>query len=263
MAITKKSGRQEEIVAYQTINYTDLTSVYGTAVGVTQEAIALPVGSLVLGGYLVVETALETEGVKATGVLTSTDVPHANDVVVVNTTTYKFVTALSTGPTVADEVLIGTEAVSLANLAAAINGAAGAGTLYSAGTTSQATSVVAVAAAHTLTLTAVRGGTAANAIATTTTHTHGSWAAVTLEGGASGEDTIAVKIGSAVYKTAADVTTAAAYALVPTGTVLTADDTIDVLHAVAATTIGPPIAGVLHLIVRYIVTTREEFTQGV
>jgi hypothetical protein len=262
MAITKKAGRQEEIVAYQIINYSDLTAVQGTATGVTDEAIELPVGAVVLGGYLIVDTPLETEGVKATGTLTSTDVPHANDVVVVGTVTYKFVTALSTGPTVANEVLIGTEAASLVNLGNAITGGTGRGTTYSVGTVAN-TNVSFTSAAHTLVLTANRGGTAANAIVTTTTHTHGSWGAVTLAGGLTGGDTIAVKIGSEVYKTAADVTTAAAYALVPTGTVLTADDTVDVLHAVAATTIGPPIAGVLHLLVRYVVTTREEFTQGV
>ena len=100
-------------------------------------------------------------------------------------------------------------------------------------------------------------------MATTTTHGAGSFDHATLYGGLSGADTIAVKIGAEVYKTAADVTAAGIFSLVPTGTVLTADNTVDILHAVAASTIGLPIAGILHLVVRYIVTTREEWSQGV
>ena len=60
----------------------------------------------------------------------------------------------------------------LANLAAAINGTAGAGTTYSTGTVANA-SVTATAGATTLSLSASAPGSTGNSIATTTTMANG------------------------------------------------------------------------------------------
>jgi flagellar hook protein FlgE len=131
-----------------------------------------------------------TAGTDATGVLTVTGNANAGETVTIGGTTYTFVTALSTGPTVPDQVLIDTTgaAGTLANLAAAINGTAGGGTTYSTGTAANA-SVTATAAATTLSLSASSPGTTGNSIATTTTMADGTFGAATLTGGAAATST--------------------------------------------------------------------------
>lgn len=263
MAITKKSDRQEVISAIQDFTYSDLGSLVGAASATTTEAIQLPEKAIVIGGELVITTAFNTEGVKATGTLTSTDQPADTNTVTIGSTVYTFKTALSAGPTVAYEVLIGAnEAATLVNLKKAINAEAGIGTNYSTGTEIHPTVTATASAAHTVSLEAKTGGTAGNSIATTETHANGSFGAATLTGGVSGGDTIAVKIGSETYKTAASVVATGSFALVPTGTKLTAQDTVDLVHDVADTSITTASAGEGYLIVNYIVDGRSSFSQG-
>jgi hypothetical protein len=262
MAITKKEGRQEEICAIVEFDANDFTAMFGADAAVTEEAINLPVGAIITGGFLVIDQAFDTEGKKATGTLTTTDVPHAADTVTVAGNTYEYVAALSAGPTVPNEVLIGTEEVSLDNLAAAINGTGTEGVEYSVGTVHRDSWVVATTpTAHTMLLTAVQGGTSANSLGTTSSHTHGSFGAATLTGGESGGDTIAVKISGVDYLAATSVTSVGATALTPTGTKMTAPDTLDLVHDVANTSIATAEYGTGRLIVRYIVDGRACFTQ--
>ncbi len=85
----------------------------------------------------------------------------------------------------ANNVLIGADATAMgANLAAAINGGAGAGTLYGTGTVANA-SVTAVAALGIVTVTARTAGTAGNSIVLAETLTNSAWAggATALSGG--------------------------------------------------------------------------------
>lgn len=121
----------------------------------------------------------------ALGTLTLGANPANGKIVLINGTTYTFKTALSTGPTVAYEVLIGAAVTnSLDNLVAAVNGAAGAGTTYGTGTVAHVTVGATKASASTMTATARAGGTDANAYPTTTDIASGSWGAATLAGGA-------------------------------------------------------------------------------
>lgn len=123
-------------------------------------------------------------GTAATGVLTSTANYANNDTVTIGSTVYTFKTALSTGPTIAYQIFIGAnEAASIANLVAAINGAAGSGTTYSTGTVAHP-SVTAVGATHTVTITAIVPGTGANSIATTKVAANATWGGTTMSGGA-------------------------------------------------------------------------------
>lgn len=121
--------------------------------------------------------------VLATGVLTSSTNYGASDTVTIGTRVYHFVAT----PAVDGDVKIaGSEAASITNLAHAINGSGGTpGTDYVV--TAPDPSVTAVAAAHTLTVTALSSipAATANAIATTDSMTTGNgvWGAATLTGG--------------------------------------------------------------------------------
>jgi flagellar hook protein FlgE len=127
--------------------------------------------------------AAGTAAAEATGTLTVTGNASANETVTIGGTTYTFVAALSTGPTVPDQVLIGAAAAdTLANLAAAINGGAGAGTNYSTGTVANG-GATASAGTTTLSLTATSAGSLGNDIATMTTMANGTFGAATLTGG--------------------------------------------------------------------------------
>jgi len=121
-----------------------------------------------------------TVGVQATGTLTATVNFADTETVTTGTKTYQFQTALTN---VDGNVLIGaTLSDSLANLAAAINLGAGAGSLYAAATTAN-TFVEATSTATTLVLLAIVGGTAGNSIVTTETATNASFGGATLSGG--------------------------------------------------------------------------------
>lgn len=94
--------------------------------------------------------------------------------------------------TVAYEVLIGADAdETLANLKAAINGAAGEGTTYGVGTVAHPDVVAGTIAAHVLPIEAAEAGTDANSIATTTDETHLAWDGATLDQGTEGVDAVA------------------------------------------------------------------------
>jgi flagellin len=122
----------------------------------------------------------------STDVLTAAANATAGKAVTVGTQTYTFVAALSVGPAVPNEVLIGTNtAATLSNLAAAVNGSAGAGTTYGTGTVAN-TSATAVAGAGTVTFTAKATGAAGNTVAATSTDTNLVFATATLARGAAG-----------------------------------------------------------------------------
>lgn len=119
---------------------------------------------------------------KASGSLTITASNAVNDeTVTIGSRVYTWKTTL-TGA--ANEVKIGTdEDVSRDNLIAAINAAAGAGTLYGTGTVAHANVAASSGGAGVVTVTAKAGGTGGNKYATTETMTNGSWGAATLTGG--------------------------------------------------------------------------------
>ncbi len=106
------------------------------------------------------------------------------ETVTIGTQVYTFKTVIT--DTTPNQVLIDAtgsspETNSFANLAAAINGSAGAGSLYS-GATVPNVDVTAVASTHAIVATAKNTGTTPNAVATTTTLVHGAWAETTLGG---------------------------------------------------------------------------------
>lgn len=118
----------------------------------------------------------------ADGVLTGTGIPLNNETVTIGSRTYTFKTTL-TGA--ANEVLIGAALTNaLDNLKAAINGGAGIGTLYGAGTVAHADVIAGTKTATTLAVVARQPGTGGNAIASTDVATVFSWGNTTLVGGA-------------------------------------------------------------------------------
>lgn len=124
------------------------------------------------------------DAVKATGVLTSSDVFGNNETVTIGGYVYTFKTTL-TGA--AFEVLIGASAAaSLDNLKSAINASAGAGTTYGTGTYAHPDVTATTNTDTAQTVEAKNAGTEANAIATTTTCANVAWGAATLASGANG-----------------------------------------------------------------------------
>lgn len=129
-------------------------------------------------------------GAAAAGTLTLTGNAGNNETVTIGTQTYTWKTALTTGGTAPNEVLIGASAAaSIDNLIAAINGGSGAGTLYGSQTEINLDVVASDGAGTTMLATAKLNGTAGNAIATTETMANGSWGAATLAGGTTGKAT--------------------------------------------------------------------------
>lgn len=124
--------------------------------------------------------AQATSGAEATGVLTFTGVGTAAETVTIGSQVY---TLRAAPTTVGNEVKIGaTAAETAANLAAAINGSAGAGTLYGSATLPHQ-DVTASTAGAVLTVTSKLFGAGANAIATTETSAAASFGGATLAGG--------------------------------------------------------------------------------
>lgn len=121
--------------------------------------------------------------VAAGATLTGTTIANANTVSI-GGQVYTFKTALSTGPTVPNEVLVGaSDSDSLDNLIAAINGAAGSGTTYSTGTVANAFVTAAAGAGDTLVVTAKAAGAAGNGVVLAQTLTSGSWDTSATSGG--------------------------------------------------------------------------------
>lgn len=113
----------------------------------------------------------------ATGTLTLSGNANDAETVVIGSKTYTFKTALTPA---ANEVLIGASASdSCDNLIAAINGGAGAGTLYGTGTTASTEVSAAAGTGDTVDLTALVEGPA-GVVATTETMTSGAFGAATL-----------------------------------------------------------------------------------
>lgn len=129
-----------------------------------------------------VELAPTSPALAATGVLTFTAVAVNNQTVTIGSRTYTFKTTL-TASTTAGEVLIGAnQAASQANLAAAINGDAGGGTLYGSQTAPHA-DVTAAVVGSTVVVTARKPGTGAHSVTLTDTMSNASWNDVFLSGG--------------------------------------------------------------------------------
>jgi hypothetical protein len=123
-------------------------------------------------------------GVSASGTLTFSNTGTNDDTITIGARVYTLKTALSSGPTVANEVLIGVSAAATRNnLVAAINGAAGEGTTYSVGTLAHALVTAAASSTAAIIVTAISHGTAGNSLATTDTSSHAAWGAATLSGG--------------------------------------------------------------------------------
>lgn len=126
-----------------------------------------------------------TPAVKAAGVLSFSGTGTDLDEVVIGSVTYTLADTLAAP----NDVLIGaTAAETAANLVAAINAAAGAGTTYGTGTVAHP-DVSAELSGTAVAVTAKVGGVAGNSIATTETGTGTSWAASTLTGGVAADGT--------------------------------------------------------------------------
>lgn len=128
------------------------------------------------------DSYMEAPYTSASNVLTFTGQPANNETVVVDGTTYTFKTVFAN---VAGNVLIGAAVTnSIDNLVAAINGDAGAGTLYGTGTTFSANASAANIDNDQMRVTANTPGAAGNAVGTTDTVANAAWSSgVTLAGG--------------------------------------------------------------------------------
>jgi hypothetical protein len=148
-----------------------------------------PKGSLYVrldGGANTTLYVREAAGAVALGSATLDAVTVANNnTVTIGGQVYTFKSALSAGPTVPNEVLLGaSDSDSLDNLIAAINGAAGVGTTYSTGTVANAFVTAAAGAGDTMVVSAKAVGPAGNGIAVSQTLTSGSWSSTATTGGA-------------------------------------------------------------------------------
>lgn len=149
---------------------------WGPGLGTTLDAAQIDNNFWDVVGRLV---GLETR-VKATGVLTLIGNAVAGQTVTIGSHVYTWRAA----PALANEVKIGaTASISIDNLVAAINGAAGEGTLYGTGTQPHSTVIAAPGAGDTMDVEARVAGEFGNTIVTTETMTNGSWGSVTLTGG--------------------------------------------------------------------------------
>lgn len=116
----------------------------------------------------------------ATGTLDFNGNVANTETVTIGATVYRYVTVLAQ----AYDVLIGgTASQTIANHIAAVNGAAGEGTVYGTGTVAHP-DVTASSAPGDMIATAKVAGAAGNAIATTSTAVNATWRAATLQGGA-------------------------------------------------------------------------------
>ncbi len=115
----------------------------------------------------------------ATGTLSFNGNVSNLETVTIGVTAYRFVTVLA----VAYDVLIGgTASQTILNLIAAVNAAAGAGTVYGTGTLAHP-NVTASSSPGKMIATAKVAGVAGNAIVTTSTAPNATWGAATLQGG--------------------------------------------------------------------------------
>ncbi len=175
-----RGGERANVEILRALAYDNQTSNFSVADVVTG------LGAFAAG--ILTATGNPVGSVAAIGTLTGTTIAATNTVVIASIT-YTFIAALSTGPTVANEILVGAaDTDSLDNLIAAINGAAGEGSLYSVGTVAQSTTSAKPGAGDTMILEAVTRGVAGNAITTTDTLTAGGWGGAVLASGVDGDD---------------------------------------------------------------------------
>lgn len=131
-------------------------------------------------------TFIEADLLSASSLLTYAMLPTASDTITVGTengstaAVYTWVASLSA----AWQVLIGASILaSMNNLAAAINGGAGAGTVYGTGTTANFDVSANVLSSAQLEAVALIPGSAGNSVATSSTDVNGTWTGSTLAGG--------------------------------------------------------------------------------
>ena len=130
------------------------------------------------------DTYIEARNTFATTVLTLTGLPLNTETVTLGSQTYTWVTALSAGPTVAYEILIGAdEAECVSNILEAVNGGTGLGTTYSVGTVANLDVFASALPSPQVAFTATAIGVAGNSLASTETLTNGSFPAATFAGG--------------------------------------------------------------------------------
>jgi len=142
-----------------------------------------------------------TEATAATTTLTiAAGNATAGDQVTIGSQQYTFVGTVG-ALTSAGDVLIGAASQNtLQNLANAINGGAGAGLTYAAGTTPNAAVTAGTAAANTLAITATVNGNAAGAAATTVqTGTTETFSGLTVNAGTAGVNGATVTVGGQTY----------------------------------------------------------------
>ena len=147
---------------------------------------------------------------QASAVLDGTCKGTDGDTITIGSTVYTLKNSLTT----AYQVKIGaaTAADTIANLVAAINGAAGAGTLYGTGTVAN-TQVTAAISGSTMIVTAIVPGTAANAITISASSTCFSWAQIAATGSlvasCAGANNDTIVVGSKTYTLKTTLTGAA------------------------------------------------------
>lgn len=199
------SGRALKVLRRSYGRYLFATDAHNVAIrGIVAQQTGFDIKSVVAGSYTVTLTDGNATNVnnadsvvvgaktytfktnlteaKATATLTSdATIPTAADTVTIGAVTYTFRAAPTT---VANEVKLGASAAaSLTNLKAAINQTGVSGTDYGSATVIHPTVTAGTLTATTLVLTAKTVGVAGNALASTETSTHLSFAGATFAGG--------------------------------------------------------------------------------
>ena len=132
----------------------------------------------ITAGNIRVDCNTGTAAAVAKATLTLTDVPHADNTVIVAGETYTFKASVTTGER---EVKIGATAeASIDNLVAAITAGTGGGSLYGSLTVANVGATAVKGSASTMVASARVPGTAGNALTSAGTMTHGSWDAATF-----------------------------------------------------------------------------------
>lgn len=133
-------------------------------------------------------TFLAPPAAKATGTLTTTGQPSDTETITLNGKVYTFQSSLTAGD---GHVKIGVDTeTTYDNLIAAVDLAAGIGTLYGTGTTLHPTISASEGTGTNVLFTAKTAGTSGNALTTTEALTNASFASGTLTGGANGVVTV-------------------------------------------------------------------------
>lgn len=188
-------SRLEQKLLHLEKNVTAITGTLGTQT-LTLSGNAANTETVTIGSVTYTWVTALTEA-KAAATLTLSGNAANGERVTVEGRTYVFRTALSV-PSVEEEVLIGTDAEeSIDNLVAAINGAAGEGTLYGQFTTPHRKVDAAKASSSTMTVTAKRVGAYANKYSVSETMGSGAWGSAFLTGGVNSVPNQIVVAGSA------------------------------------------------------------------